>query len=40
MESVNKYIKSKGRVSRADLLVECNKLVKLDPSAKVNLFLI
>lgn len=34
MESVLNYIKSKGRVSRADLLIECNKLIKLDPSAK------
>lgn len=28
------FIKTKGRVSRADLLIECNKIIKLNPSGK------
>ena len=30
-EAVAQYIKRKGRVSRADLLLECNKLIRLHP---------
>lgn len=30
-EAVARYIKSKGRVGKADLLMECNKLVRLQP---------
>jgi hypothetical protein len=32
-ESVTQYIRSKGRVSRADLLAETNKLIRLEPTA-------
>ena len=31
LESVKKFILNRGRVSRADLLLECNKLVRLAP---------
>lgn len=31
-EAVMNYIKIKGRVNKADLLQECNNLIKLDPS--------
>ena len=30
-EAVSRYIKTKGRVSKSDLLMECNKLVRLQP---------
>jgi len=30
-EAVARYMKSKGRVNRGDLLMECNKLVRLTP---------
>jgi aminoacyl tRNA synthase complex-interacting multifunctional protein 1 len=30
-EAVSRYIKSKGRVNKTDLLMECNKLVRLQP---------
>ncbi len=30
-ESVSRYLKSKGRVSKAELLLECNKLVRMVP---------
>ena len=30
-EAVARYIKSKGRVNKADLLLECNKLVRMVP---------
>eukprot|EP00350_Pseudokeronopsis_sp_OXSARD2_P001630 CAMPEP_0170542306 /NCGR_PEP_ID=MMETSP0211-20121228/1777_1 /TAXON_ID=311385 /ORGANISM="Pseudokeronopsis sp., Strain OXSARD2" /LENGTH=107 /DNA_ID=CAMNT_0010845323 /DNA_START=553 /DNA_END=876 /DNA_ORIENTATION=- len=30
-ESVARYMKSKGRVSKADLLIECNKLIRMGP---------
>lgn len=30
-EAVARYIKTKGRVNRSDLLMECNKLVRLQP---------
>ena len=33
-ESVTRYIKSKGRVNRGDLLMECNKLIRLQPKAE------
>jgi len=33
-EEVANYIKKKGRVSRADLLIECNKIIKLNPSER------
>ena len=35
-QEVAHYIKKKGRVSRADLLIECNKIIKLNPSDKVR----
>lgn len=31
-EAVMNYIKIKGRVNKAELLTECNNLIKLDPS--------
>lgn len=34
-QSVKNYILSKGRVSRSDLIAECNRLIKLDPSQQV-----
>lgn len=30
-ESIARYIKTRGRVGKADLLMECNKLVRLQP---------
>lgn len=33
-ESVARYIKTRGRVSKADLLMECNKLVRMQPRAE------
>jgi hypothetical protein len=33
-EAVARYIKSKGRVNRADLLIESNKLVRMNPRAE------
>lgn len=33
-EAVARYVKSKGRVNKADLLSECNKLVRLLPKAE------
>lgn len=30
-ESIARYIKTRGRVAKADLLMECNKLVRLQP---------
>ena len=30
-EAVSRYIKTKGRVNKSDLLMECNKLVRLQP---------
>ena len=30
-EAVARYIKMKGRVNKADLLMECNKLVRMTP---------
>jgi DDRGK domain-containing protein 1 len=33
-ESVARYIKSRGRVNKGDLLLECNKLVRLQPKAE------
>ncbi|TNV70975.1 hypothetical protein FGO68_gene17414 [Halteria grandinella] len=30
-ESVARYIKTRGRVAKSDLLMECNKLVRLQP---------
>ena len=30
-EAVSRYIKSKGRVNKAELLMECNKLIRLQP---------
>lgn len=35
-EAVMNYIKIKGRVNKADLLQECNNLIKLDPSESVR----
>lgn len=34
MEAVINYIRSKGRVTRSDLLIECNKIIKLNPTGK------
>ena len=34
------YIKMKGRVNRSDLIIECNKIIKLNPSAKVLLLIL
>ena len=33
-ESVARYIKTKGRVNKSDLLMECNKLIRLQPRAE------
>jgi len=33
-DEIANYIKKRGRVSRADLLIECNKVIKLNPSEK------
>lgn len=33
-ESIARYIKSRGRVNKADLLLECNKLVRMQPKAE------
>lgn len=33
-DSVARYIKSKGRVNKADLLSECNRLVRMQPRAE------
>lgn len=30
-ESIARYIKTRGRVAKSDLLMECNKLVRLQP---------
>lgn len=32
-DGVTRYIEAKGRVSRADLLYECNKLIRMEPTA-------
>lgn len=32
-EAVSRYINSKGRVNKGDLLIECNKVVRLQPKA-------
>jgi len=33
-EAVARYIKMKGRVNKSDLLIECNKLVRMGPKAE------
>ncbi len=33
-EAVTRYIKMKGRVNKADLLMECNKLIRMQPKAE------
>ena len=33
-ESVARYIKTKGRVNKSDLLMECNKIVRMQPRAE------
>jgi hypothetical protein len=33
-EAVARYIKTKGRVTKAELLAECNKLVRMGPKAE------
>ena len=35
LQAIANYIKMKGRVSRSDLLIECNKIIKLNPTGKV-----
>ena len=32
-DAVAKYVQAKGRVSRSDLLQECNKLIRMEPTA-------
>jgi hypothetical protein len=33
-ESVARYIKSRGRVNKTDLLIECNKIIRMQPRAE------
>lgn len=33
-ESVARYIKSRGRVNKNDLLIECNKIIRMQPRAE------
>lgn len=34
------FVKRKGRISRSDLIMECNRLIKLNPSEKVNIHIL
>jgi hypothetical protein len=34
MQSIVEYIKSKGRVNRAELAAECNKLIRVNPKGE------
>jgi len=33
-KSVMSFVKRRGRISRSDLMLECNRLIKLNPSEK------
>ncbi len=33
------YINKKGRISRSDLMIECNRLIKLNPSEEVKVII-
>jgi len=30
------FVKKKGRISRTDLVIECNRLIKMNPSEEVK----
>lgn len=36
LKNVMAFIKRKGRISRTDLILECNKLIKLNPTEEVK----